>query len=901
MNTVRTTCPYCGVGCGVKATPQRDGSVAIAGDETHAASGGLLCVKGSALGETVSLEGRLLAPAMREDGILVEASWDAALAQVASTFMDIIAQHGPDAVALYVSGQLLTEDYYIANKLMKGYIGSANIDTNSRLCMSSSVAGHKRAFGEDIVPGCYEDFELADVVVLVGSNTAWCHPTLFQRILRAREQRPSMKIVVIDPRRTASCELADLHLPIKPGTDVWLFNGLLQYLAREGALDADFVNAHTSGREAALAASSACADPLFVAEACNVDPQQLLTFYRMFSDTDNVVTAYSQGVNQSSSGTDKVNSIINCHLFTGRIGRPGMGPFSLTGQPNAMGGREVGGLANMLAAHMDLDNPAHRDTVQSFWQSPAIAGKPGLKAVDLFQAIEAGTVKAVWIIATNPVVSLPDADQVRRALDKCELVVVSDIVAGTDTTAYADVLLPALGWGEKDGTVTNSERCISRQRAFLPAPGAARADWQVLCDVARRMGYEGFDFAGPAAIFDEHARLSTWRNWGATQRVFTLAGLDDLEPQAWDQLEPVQWPLGAARLFDDGVFAHADGRAHFIPTVPRLPVHAVDDDYPLALNTGRVRDQWHTMTRTGKSPRLAGHIEEPFIDLHPQDALLHGVRAGDLARVTSKWGQMVARVQHGGGIARGAVFIPIHWSGQTASDARVGALVSPAVDPVSGEPEFKHTPVRIEPFGVRWHGFILSRRLLKLDSIASWTRIQGTQFVRYELAGRNVIDDAPAWSRALLGVQDDDADWLDYEDKGRRTYRAACLVDGVIDACIFIAPTADLPARAWLANLFEAGVLSIQQRLGLLAGRSPEPVEDAGPTVCSCFGVGRNTICAAIKQHGLADVAGVTACVKAGGNCGSCVPEIRQLLMQAPVHPAAPAVSVVPGALPRAP
>jgi assimilatory nitrate reductase catalytic subunit len=901
MNTVRTTCPYCGVGCGVKATLQGDGSVAIAGDETHAASRGLLCVKGSALGETVSLEGRLLAPALRKDGILVEASWDAALARVASTFKDIIAQHGPDAVALYVSGQLLTEDYYIANKLMKGYIGSANIDTNSRLCMSSSVAGHKRAFGEDIVPGCYEDFELADVVVLVGSNTAWCHPTLFQRILRAREQRPSMKIVVIDPRRTASCELADLHLPIKPGTDVWLFNGLLQYLAREGALDADFVNAHTSGREAALGASSSCADPLFVAEACNIDPQQLLAFYRLFNDTDNVVTAYSQGVNQSSSGTDKVNSIINCHLLTGRIGRPGMGPFSLTGQPNAMGGREVGGLANMLAAHMDLDNPAHRETVQSFWQSPAIASKPGLKAVDLFHAIEAGTVKAVWIIATNPVVSLPDADQVRRALDKCELVVVSDIVAGTDTTAYADVLLPALGWGEKDGTVTNSERCISRQRAFLPAPGAARADWQVLCDVARRMGYEGFDFAGPAAIFDEHARLSTWRNWGATQRTFTLAGLDDLDPQAWDQLEPVQWPLGAPRLFDDGVFAHADGRARFIPTVPRLPVHAVDDDYPLALNTGRVRDQWHTMTRTGKSPRLAGHIEEPFIDLHPQDALLHGVRAGELARVTSKWGQMVARVQHGGGIARGAVFIPIHWSGQTASDARVGALVSPAVDPVSGEPEFKHTPVRIEPFGVRWHGFILSRKMLKLDSIASWTKIQDQHFYRYELAGRNVIDDAPAWSRAVLKAEDDDADWLDYEDKGRRTYRAACLVDGVIEACIFIAPTAELPARAWLASLFEAGVLSTQQRMGLLAGRSPEPVEDAGPTVCSCFGVGRNTICAAIEQHGLTDVAGVTACVKAGGNCGSCVPEIRQLLMQAPVHPAATAAFAAPGALPRAP
>ncbi len=880
MNTVRTTCPYCGVGCGVKATPHADGSVTIAGDETHAASRGLLCVKGSALGETVSLDGRLLAPAFRENGVLADTTWDAALARVATTFTDIIAEHGPDAVAFYVSGQLLTEDYYIANKLMKGYIGSANIDTNSRLCMSSSVAGHKRAFGEDIVPGCYEDFELADLVVLVGSNTAWCHPTLFQRILRAREQRPHMKIVVIDPRRTASCELADLHLPIKPGTDVWLFNGLLHYLAREGAQDVDFIHAHTNGRDAAFAASSDCADPLFVAEACNVDPQQLLAFYRLFSATDKVVTAYSQGVNQSSAGTDKVNSIINCHLLTGRIGRPGMGPFSLTGQPNAMGGREVGGLANMLAAHMDLDNAAHRDTVQSFWSSPRIASKPGLKAVDLFQAIEAGLVKAVWIIATNPVVSLPDADQVKRALTQCELVVVSDIVGGTDTNAYADVLLPALGWGEKDGTVTNSERCISRQRGFLPAPGGARADWDVLCDVARRMGFDGFDFTEPAAIFDEHARLSTWNNWGATQRMFTLAGLDHLSRADYDRLEPVQWPLGAPRLLGDGVFAHPDGKARFIPTVPRLPVHAVSSDYPLALNTGRVRDQWHTMTRTGKSPRLASHVQEPFIDLHPQDALLHGVRAGDLARVTSEWGQMVARVQHGGGMARGAVFIPIHWSSQTASDARVGALVSPAVDPVSGEPEFKHTPVRIEPFGVRWHGFILSRRRLDLDSVASWTRIQGTQFYRYELAGRDVIDDASDWSRALLGVADEDADWLDYADKGGRTYRAAHIVDGVIDACIFIAPTADLPARAWLASLFEAGVLSTAQRMGLLAGRSPEPVVDVGPTVCSCFGVGRNTICSAIKQHNLTDVAGVTACVKAGGNCGSCVPEIRQLLVQ---------------------
>ena len=628
VQTVRTTCPYCGVGCGVTATVRPGSIPIIAGDKAHSASQGRLCVKGAALGETLDLDGRLLYPALRTNDGMRRASWDEALGSVASGFADIIAAHGPDAVALYVSGQLLTEDYYVANKFMKGYVGSANIDTNSRLCMSSSVAGHKRAFGEDLVPGCYEDFELADLIVLVGSNTAWCHPTLFQRILRAKEARPGLRIVAIDPRRTATCELADIHLPVKPGTDVWLFNGLLSYLARQGTLDAAFVAAHTEGFEQALAAADVdCSDPAQVARICRVDPDQLLAFYAAFAATEKTVTAWSQGVNQSSSGTDKVNVIINCHLLTGRIGKPGMGPFSLTGQPNAMGGREVGGLANMLAAHMDLDNPTHRDAVQTFWDAPRIAAKPGLKAVDLFRAVEEGTVKAVWIIATNPLVSLPDADQVRRALDKCELVVVSDIVGATDTTAYADVLLPALGWGEKDGTVTNSERCISRQRAFLPAPGEARADWWALCEVARRMGFAGFDYDGAHEIFDEHARLSGWRNDAAQagRRMFDISGMTGLSRQAYDALEPVQWPVldrteGTRRLFADGRFAHANGRARFVATPPRLPVHAVDDDYPLALNTGRLRDQWHTMTRTGKSPRLANHTPEPFIDLHPNDA-----------------------------------------------------------------------------------------------------------------------------------------------------------------------------------------------------------------------------------------------------------------------------------------
>lgn len=888
-----TTCPYCGVGCGVRATVNSNGEVDIAGDETHASNLGRLCVKGSALGETVALDGRLLQPQMRVDGqqALQQVSWDAALDKVAHGFKQIIEQHGPDSVALYVSGQLLTEDYYVANKLMKGYIGSANIDTNSRLCMSSAVAGHKRAFGADLVPVCYEDLELADLVVLVGSNTAWCHPILFQRIAKIRETRPQMKLVVIDPRRTATCELADLHLPLKAGSDVWLFNGLLSFLARGGAVDQNFVAQHTNGMAAALQAAEAdCAELAEVARICKLDPQDLLTFYQWFADNEKTVTAFSQGVNQSSSGTDKVNSIINCHLLTGRIGKPGAGPFSITGQPNAMGGREVGGLANMLAAHMELDKPQHRETVQTFWQSPQMAERPGLKAVELFQAIEAGRVKAVWIMATNPVVSLPDADQVRRALEKCELVVISDIMEKTDTNAFAHVLLPALGWGEKDGTVTSSERRISRQRAFLPAPGAARADWQIICQVAQRMGYDGFDFSSAHQVFDEHVRLSAYRNGPdgeGPHRVFNLSGWCGMEQMQFDAMQPLQWPLstnavgvkqGTARLFADGRFAHADGKARFIATPPRAPQHATDGDYPLSLNTGRVRDQWHTMTRTGKAPRLADHVAESFIDMHPQDALLYGVREGMLARVSSRWGEMVARVQHGGGIARGSLFVPIHWNGQTASDARVGALVNPVVDPVSGEPEFKHTPVRVEEFAVAWYGFVLSRRQPALDEVTHWTRIQGRGFQRYELAGRSAIADHGAWAARLLGVDATDADWLEYQDRSAGIYRAVHLVDERIEACVFLSPRPDLPARAWLASLFLKDQLEDADRVGLLIGQPIAKGADTGPTVCSCFSVGRNTICDTVREQGLTTVAQVTGCLKAGGNCGSCVPEIKKLL-----------------------
>ena len=894
---VRSTCPYCGVGCGVSATALPDGAIAIVGDTEHPANRGRLCVKGSALAETVGLEGRLLHPQVREDGVLRQVSWDEAIGRVAGGLRAIIDEHGPDSVALYVSGQLLTEDYYVANKLMKGYVGSANIDTNSRLCMSSAVAGHKRAFGGDLVPGNYEDFDQADMIVLVGSNAAWCHPILFQRITRLKEARPEVQVVVVDPRRTATCDMADLHLPVKPGTDVMLFNGLLQYLSRNGARNDDFVAANTSGLDEALAAAVDALDVEAVARHCRLDPEVLRGFYASFAATTKVITAFSMGVNQSTAGTDKVNSIINCHLLTGRIGQAGMGPFSITGQPNAMGGREVGGLANMLAAHMDVLNPGHRELVQTFWGSPAIASEMGLKAVDLFRAIESGKVKAVWVMATNPMVSLPDANQIQRALEKCELVVVSDINQNTDTNTFADVLLPALGWGEKDGTVTNSERRISRQRAFMPAPGEARADWRIMCDVAKRMGYEGFDFNSPAEIFDEHARLTGFRNEpGPLARMLDLSGMAGMSAREYDDFEPVQWPVkrdlegsmgGTERLFGDGRFAHLDGKARFVATAPRAPANKPGGEFPLVLNTGRVRDQWHTMSRTGKAPRLADHVSESFIDIHPQDALLFGVREGELARVSSEWGAMVARVQHSGGIARGSVFVPIHWNGQTASDARVGTVVNPVVDPVSGEPEFKHTPVMVERFGVSWHAFVLSRTELPLEGVAHWTRVQGKGFARYEMAGRAVQKDRAAWARALLGVKEDDADWLDYEDSSDGVYRAVHLVDERIEQCVFLSPRPDLPSRAWLAGLFASESLSLADRAGLLAGQSLGKREDTGPTVCSCFGVGRNTICNAIVEQNLSSVAQVTACVKAGGNCGSCVPEIKQILIETRAREAA--------------
>jgi assimilatory nitrate reductase catalytic subunit len=865
QNPVKTTCPYCGVGCGVLATVNGTG-VDIAGDAAHPANFGRLCSKGSALGETLGLGGRLLHPEVRGKRV----SWNDALDVTANGLKAIIDRHGADAVALYVSGQLLTEDYYVANKLVKGYFGNANIDTNSRLCMASAVAGHKRAFGEDIVPVSYEDLEQADLVVLVGSNTAWCHPVVHQRLLKAREITKA-KLVVLDPRRTATCDQSDLHLPLKPGTDVWLFNGLLTFLEQRGRADAEFIDERTQGAHAALAAARASAGDIeAVARICGVDAADLTLFYEWFASNEKVVTLFSQGVNQSSAGTDKVNSIINCHLFTGRIGKPGMGPFSITGQPNAMGGREVGGLATMLAAHLDFDASGQR-IAQSFWNSPRIASGPGPKAVEMFERIHDGRIKAVWIMATNPVVSLPDADRVKQALGRCELVIVSDCMQGTDTLAFAHVAFPALAWGEKDGTVTNSERRISRQRAFLPAPGEAKPDWWITCEVAKRLGHaDAFTYSSASQIFDEHARMSAHGNEGT--RHFDIGALSGMNDAQYDAMEPVRWGAPEMRFY------HPDRKARLVATPPRPPANKPGGAFPLVLNTGRIRDQWHTMTRTGLSQRLAGHLPEPFAELHPHDALLYGVRDNELVRVSTQWGAMVARLRMSADQPRGSVFVPIHWNNQFSSDARVGALVNPVVDPISGEPEFKHTPAFIEPFGVDWHGFILSRRRLPIDGVTWWVRIQGQRFLRYEIAGRGKPPDWTQWARDVLGVRAADADWLDYADAGAGTYRAAHLVDDAMQDCLFVSPRQDLPSRSWLSSLFAKDRLEEIDRVGLLIGAPANAQSDPGPTVCSCYGVGRNVISRAIREQKLTSAAQVTTCLKAGGNCGSCLPEIRKLV-----------------------
>jgi len=877
---VRTTCPYCGVGCGVLAKPDGRGGAVIAGDPDHPANFGRLCSKGSALGETLGLETRLLHPMQRQsDGTLARISWDDALDKVAQGFARTIAQHGPDSVAFYLSGQLLTEDYYVANKLMKGFLGSANVDTNSRLCMASSVAGHRRAFGTDTVPGTYRDLDAADLIILVGSNAAWCHPVLYQRIV-ANKQARGARIVVIDPRRTASAEDADLFLPVAPGMDSALFCGLLVHLADSHAFDYGYVDAHTTGVGEALARAREIApDVMATAAATGLAPADVARFFALFRKTEKVVTCFSQGVNQSAQGTDKVNAIVNCHLVTGRIGKPGCGPFSLTGQPNAMGGREVGGLSNQLAAHMGFGKD-EVDRVARFWRAPNIAAREGLKAVQMFEAIERGEIKALWVMATNPAVSLPRAGAVRAALGGLELFVVSENVLSNDTVnAGAQLLLPAAAWSEKDGTVTNSERRISRQRPFLPLPGEAMPDWWMVAQVGRRLGFgDAFDYRSAADVFREHAALSAFENDGA--RDFDIGALADLSDDEFNALDPVQWPAsraapcGESRFFAQGGFFTPDRKARLIAPERPAPQGAVSEGFPFRLNTGRVRDQWHTMTRSGLSARLANHAPEPFVEVHPDDAAAANLTHGGFARVSTPYGACELKVIVTDAQQRGSLFVPIHWSDETASSARIGELVTPANDPFSGQPEAKATPAAVEAAEFAFRGFALSRAPLALPRETWWARVTVANGAGYLLAS----NDAPAaWrecAQSLFGA----TEVAEFVDAPRGLYRIAAFIDGRLAGCLFIGPAAAAPQWDAVKALFEAESLGEAQRRAVLSGKPTAGLADPGPMICVCFGVGLNVIREAIASGVAVSVEDIGAALRAGTNCGSCLPELKRIV-----------------------
>lgn len=851
MTLTRTTCPYCGVGCGVLASA--DGT--IKGDPEHPANFGRLCSKGSALGETIDLEGRLLHPQIAGR----DASWDETLDLMAEKFSAAIRDHGADSVAFYVSGQILTEDYYIANKLMKGFIGSANIDTNSRLCMASSVAGHKRAFGTDTVPGTYEDLEEADLIVLVGSNLAWCHPVLHQRIAAAKEARPMMKVVNVDPRKTATTALADHHLRILPDGDVALFNGLLAHLADTDELDTNYLAKHVSNVQPAIA-QARLDDPL----TSGLSQEELTQFYQLWGGTKKVVTVYSQGVNQSICGTDKVNAILNCHLATGRIGKVGCGPFSVTGQPNAMGGREVGGLANMLANHLDIENADHRARVQEFWQSPTMCTKAGLKAVDMFKACADGKIKALWVMSTNPAVSLPDANNVAQAIANVPFVAVSDIMARTDTGDLADVLLPATAWGEKDGTVTNSERRISRQRAFLPVPGDARPDWKTLCDFGVRMGWaEAFRFETPAEIFGEYVALSA-----ATEDFGRDLDLSIFADADYADLVPTQWPQNNKRFFADGQFYHAHGKAKMLPIC--APEIRERDDF--TLNTGRNRDQWHTMSRSGKAPKLGSHLAEPYAELHPDDAANLGVEIGDLLELSNTYGRAILRARITDHAAKGQIFAPMHWTRQQSSAGLINTLAAPSVDLISGQPATKNTAVIARKFEAHWFAFAASAKPINLGAeyAAIARALTGWQG---EFAGLERPKDWEIFARNALSLPD--ATVSEMRDQNGKATRLAFYEGDRLVGAFFASPNPVSLARNTVISLIgtDAGPLQI------LAGRSGADQPDPGVTICACMNVGVNTLRAAIAGGALSiDALGEATC--AGTNCGSCKPELGALLEQ---------------------
>ena len=699
VTVVKTICPYCGVGCGLEVDVE-DGRVKrVRGDNAHPGTQGKLCRKAVYLPPAITASDRLLRPHLRLDraGRFQPTTWGAAMGWAADRFRRIVAEHGPDSVAFYISGQLLTEDYYVVNKLAKGFLGTNNVDSNSRLCMASAVSAYKLAFGQDGPPCAYEDLDVANCFLFVGSNAADCHPVLFKRALRRKQADPDrVTLIVVDPRRTATARQADLWLQVRPGGDLALLYGMLHVLIREGLTDQQYIARHTVGWEQ-VAAEAKHWHPERASEASGVPAEQIEQAARAFGRAGAALSLWSMGLNQSTSGVDKSLMMIALHLATGQIGKPGAGPFSLTGQPNAMGGREVGGLAALLPGHRSVENAAHRAEMARLWGVPAdqLSPKPGLTAVEMFEGLADGRVKAVWIAATNPVVSLPDQTLVREGLARAELVVVQDAYFPTETTDLADVVLPAAQWSEKEGTATSSERRVAYLAAAGPPPGRARPDWAIFADLATRLGFGiAFDYRAAEEIFEEY-RAST-------------VGTDmDIGGLSYERLRtegPTQWPCpagatgGTARLYVDGRFQTPDGKARFHAPTVRPTADRPSADAPFMLTTGREPDQWHTMTRTGKIPQLLRSGSEPYVALHPADATVLGVAERDWVELEAPGrGRARFKARLTTDVAPGVVYVPFHWGDHWHDGGPLNALTTRQADPISRQPELKLAAVRIRP------------------------------------------------------------------------------------------------------------------------------------------------------------------------------------------------------------
>jgi len=909
----RSACCYCGVGCGVIIGTENGRIASVRGDPVHPANFGRLCTKGSTLHLTAHGHGRALYPERRDQRAAprVRASWDATLDDLADRFAACIGAHGPDSVGFYVSGQLLTEDYYVFNKLAKGLIGTNNIDTNSRLCMSSAVAGYKQTLGADAPPSCYEDIDHADLLFIAGSNTAWAHPVLYRRIEAAKERNPALKIVVVDPRRTETAEGADLHLAILPGTDVALFNGMLHLLIWEDLVDLEYIAAHTEGF-AALKNTVREYTPKSVAETCGIAEADLVQAARWFGHSRATLSLYCQGLNQSAAGTAKNAALIHLHLATGQIGRPGAGPFSLTGQPNAMGGREVGGMANLLSAHRDLANAAHRAEVAKLWGVDAVPAQPGKTAVEMFEAVRRGEIKLLWIACTNPAQSLPDQALVREALERAELVVVQEAFATTETCAYADVLLPASTWGEKEGTMTNSERRITHVRSAVPAPGEARDDWAIAADFARRLEVRLqpeylcrkptlFGFTNPEQVFNEHRETTRGRDLDITGLSYAM--LDTEGPQQWPLPEGAD--TGTARLYVDGVFPTPSGRAAFVNVVYRPVVDAVNSHFPFRLNTGRLRDQWHGMSRTGTVAQLFNHAGAPRVAVNPRDLLARGLVDGELVRVESRRGSVVLAVESSDTVRSGQAFVPMHWGsrflagdGSRKSGFGINGVTSAALDPDSRQPELKHAAVRIVRaelsaqlvmFGFAPDGDALSlfdRARAHCDDFgyASCTLIgrdPAGVFV-HAAAAQAIAPEAIAELDRLFGLDGEAV--LRYDDARRGVSRRLRVNDGVLAAVRLVG---DTQAGAWLKDwlLREEPVAALGRFLLASTAAAPAGFAARGTIVCNCCDVATGEIAdflgalpgtCGVGEAGA--LAALQAQLRCGTECGSCLPEVRRLV-----------------------